>query len=348
MSRVRQQANWPKGEIKQLDFDSKALMGNPWKDPVERQLSVYLPPGYDENTRPYIALWDLAAFTNSGPGHLSWRHHGENLPQRLDRLIHEEALPPVVVAMPDCYTSLGGNQYLNSPSVGLYEDYLVKELVPFLSENFNVHNDRTGRGVFGKSSGGYGAMVLAMRHPETWGAIASHAGDVGFELVYRPEFPVAAGVLSACHGDVPRFLKQFWKNRKRGKADYATLMTVAMAASYDPDSTNPEEIQLPFDLKSCEIDPERWVNWMAHDPLNLVEHHADALRSLYGFYLDVGNRDEYGIQYGTRRLSQKLEKLDVRHHFEEFEGTHMGMDWRLDFSLPYLAKALTASIEQDD
>ena len=219
MPTVRQHPDFPRGEIKLLNHSSNVLQGNPWGDPCQRPLSVYLPPGYKQDTDPYIALWDLAAFSNSGPGHLNWRHHGENLPQRLDRLIHEGSLPPVVVVMPDCYSSLGGNQYLNSPGVGRYADYIVEELVPFLSQHINVVIDRSGRGVFGKSSGGYGALVLAMQYPETWGALASHAGDVGFDLVYRPEFPVAASVLSACDGDIFRFLERYWHN-KRLKPNY--------------------------------------------------------------------------------------------------------------------------------
>ena len=72
----------------------------------------------------------------------------------------------------------------------------------------------------------------------------------------------------------------------------------------------------------------------------MIDRHSDVLRSLSALYLDVGNRDQYNIQFGTRQLSQGLEKLDVNHHFEEFEGTHSGMDCRLDVSLPYLANAL--------
>ncbi len=113
---------------------------------------------------------------NAGPGHLNWRNQGENLPQRLDRLIGSGEMPPVVVPMPDCYSSLGGNQYINSPAVGRYADYVVAELVPFLSSHVNVIDHRDGRGVFGKSSGGYGALVHAMYYPETWGGLAAHAG----------------------------------------------------------------------------------------------------------------------------------------------------------------------------
>jgi hypothetical protein len=122
MQRLRPQGDWPRGTVIRLPHRSRALENNPWDDPVERELAVYLPPGYSESGTPYIALWDLAAFTNSGPGHLNWRNQGENLPQRLDRLIGEGSMAPVVVAIPDCYTSLGGNQYVNSVSVGAYSD----------------------------------------------------------------------------------------------------------------------------------------------------------------------------------------------------------------------------------
>jgi S-formylglutathione hydrolase FrmB len=122
--------------------------------------------------------------------------------------------------------------------------------------------------------------------------------------------------------------------------DYATLMTVAMAASYDADPDNPEVIRLPFDLRTGALDQERWANWLAHDPLNLIEKHKKALDSMLAFYIDAGNRDQYNIQFGTRLLSEKLEKLNIDHHYEEFDGTHSGMDWRLDLSLPFIANAL--------
>ena len=337
---VRPRSKWPQGKIACFRHQSEVLKDNIWSDPAERDLYVYLPPAYVESGEPYVALWDFAAFTNAGPGHLNWRTQGENLPQRLDRLIGSGEMPPVVVPMPDCYSSLGGNQYVNSPSVGRYADYVVDELVPFLSEHVNVIDDRSGRGVFGKSSGGYGALVHAMYYPETWGGVASHAGDIGFDWVYRPEFPRTAAVLSALDGDPYRFLKNFWNKKSPGSPDYSTLMTLAMAASYDP-GNNPENIiQLPFDLHTCELDQQRWKQWLRHDPLNLLEKHTAQLSSLKLLYIDVGTRDQYNIQYGTRSFIRRLEKLAIGHHYEEFDGTHSGMDWRLDISLPMLAKAL--------
>jgi enterochelin esterase-like enzyme len=345
---VRPQSDCPKGEIVCFKHRSEVLQDNIWSDPAERDFYVYLPPGYSESGKPLVALWDFAGFTNTGPGHLNWRNQGENLPQRLDRLIGSGEIPPVVVPMPDCYNSLGGNQYVNSTAVGRYADYIVEELVPFLSEHVNVIDDRNGRGVFGKSSGGYGALVHAMYYPETWGGLASHAGDMGFEWVYRPDFPRTAAVLSSLGGDPYRFLKNFWLKKSPGSADYSTLMTLAMAASYDPGDTPETAIQLPFDLHTCELDNLRWNHWLSHDPLNLLESYSQQLAALNMLYIDVGSRDQYNNQYGTRVFTRRLEKLGVDHHFEEFDGTHSGVDWRLDTSLPMLANALYHACGVDD
>lgn len=340
MSVLRPNTDWPGGTVIRLEHQSQVLESNPWRDPVTREVAVYLPHGYSDSDAPYVALWDLAAYTNSGLGHLNWRNQGENLQHRLDRLIGTGSMDPVVVVIPDCYTSLGGNQYVNSPAVGRYADYLVDELVPFVDSSVNVVSGREGRALFGKSSGGYGAIYHAMHFPQAWGAVASHAGDVGFDLLYRAEFPTACSVLAPFGGDHNTFMRAFWgKNRPSGR-DFTAMMVLAMAASYDPDPADPARLRLPFDLRTCELDPDRWRHWLAFDPLELLEERAGALRSLHGFYLDVGKYDQYHIQYGSRRFSDRLSGLGIEHQYEEFEGTHSAIDWRLDDSLPFLVRAL--------
>jgi S-formylglutathione hydrolase FrmB len=344
--RLRSESDWPAGRIVRRPHRSEVLAGNPWGDPIDREVAVYLPHGYDETAGPYVALWDLAAYTNAGPGHLNWRNHGENLQARLDRLIGSEAMAPAVVVIPDCYTSLAGNQYVNSASVGRYADYLVEELVPFVESEFNLVGDRRGRALFGKSSGGYGALYHAMVYPDTWGAAASHAGDVGFDLLFQGEFPTVCAALSAPDVDAEDFIRAFWrKNRPTGR-DFTVMMLLAMAASYDPDPDRPDRIRLPFDLRTCEIDPERWRAWLRFDPLEMLDSHADALRSLHGLWIDVGVYDQYYIQYGTRRFTDRLREMEIDHHYEEFEGTHSSIDWRLDRSLPFLAHALKMAVAE--
>jgi hypothetical protein len=81
-------------------------------DPSTRVVDVYVLAGHDEERLPLLV--DLVGFTGSGPSHTNWVGFGENLLERLDRLIGEERMPPVVVAFPDSFTRLGGNQYINS------------------------------------------------------------------------------------------------------------------------------------------------------------------------------------------------------------------------------------------
>jgi hypothetical protein len=184
-----------------------------------------------------------------------------------------------------------------------------------------------------------------MHYPDVWGAAACHAGDVGFDLLFRGEFPTVCSVLAEYGNDPMAFLQAFWRSNCPSGRDFTTLLILAMAASYDPDPAAPERIRLPFDLRTCELDPERWRQWLRFDPLTLLESRADALASLRALYLDVGRQDQYHLQYGTRRFVDGLKARGIPHRYEEFDGSHSGIDWRLDHSLPYLAGALKTAIE---
>src|SRR4051812_7387253 len=176
----------PRGSVQRLVADSKVLQHNLLGDPTRREIAVYIPAGQEGAGLPLLV--DLVGYTSGGPAHVNWRAFGENLPERLDRLIASGAMPPCVVAMPDCFTRLGGNQYINSAAMGRWEDFLLQEAVPFVEKRFGC-GGAGQRGCFGKSSGGYGAMVHAMLHADFWSAAASHSGDVGFELLFIPDFP---------------------------------------------------------------------------------------------------------------------------------------------------------------
>ncbi|MBE9548966.1 MAG: enterochelin esterase [Proteobacteria bacterium] len=336
---IRAERSWAKGRLDCIKHKSTVLSGNPWNDPLERDLFVYLPPGYVEN-ESYPVFWDLAAYTNSGPGHVNWRNHGENIPQRLDRLIAAEQMGPVIAVFPDCYTSLGGNQYLNSSGVGRYEDYLLAELMPLVETRYSVLADAAGRAIFGKSSGAYGALMQAIRHPEIWGAAACHSGDLNFDLVYRSDFPTTCNVLARHKYDVLRFMRHFWRSKQPGGADFHTMMTLCMAATYDPVAPESTEhglpLRLPFDLETCELDPDLWSRWLQFDPVEMPAGTLQSLTALKGLYLDVGYRDQYNIHFGSRRFHRRLNELEIPHHYEEFDGTHSGIDHRLDVSLPWL------------
>ncbi len=337
---LRPSAPWPRGRIEWLHHSSELLAGNPLGDPSIREHPVYLPPCYGQGDRHYPVLWCLAAYTNAGPGQLNWRNHGENLAQRLDRLIAQSGMAPVIVVFPDCYTALGGNQYVNSPAIGPYADYLIEELVDAVDQRYRTLAEPASRAVFGKSSGGFGALHLAMAHPGHFAAVASHAGDCGFDRVYLRDFPICCDVLARHQGDVEALVRAFWRDKQPGSAAFHALMTLCLAASYSPDPSQPLGLALPFDLKTCVLDPVIWARWLAFDPVRRVDSSADALSMLSGLWLDVGARDQYFMHYGTRELAQRLATAGIGHRFEEFDGTHSGIDWRLDHALPWLVQRL--------
>src|ERR1700749_3054200 len=101
----------PAGAVHRKTLDSHVLKGNPLGDPHERGIDVYVPAGHDGKGLPLLV--DVVGYTAGGPVHTNWKNFGENLPERLDRLIASGELPPTVVAFPDCFTCLGGNQYVN-------------------------------------------------------------------------------------------------------------------------------------------------------------------------------------------------------------------------------------------
>jgi len=328
------------GSLSWFVHESTVLEGNRPGDPTHREHPVYLPPGYADSDRRYPVLWCLAAYTNAGPGQVGWRNHGESLPQRIDRLIRSGDMEPVIVVFPDCYTALGGNQYVNTSALGNYADYLIDELVPAVDHRYRTLPDPRARAVFGKSSGGFGALHLVMAHPGCFAAAASHAGDCGFDRVYSRDFAACCDVLARHDGDMEAFVRAFWRDRRPGGAAFHALMTLCLAASYSPDSESPLGLRLPFDQRTCRLDEAVWDRWLAFDPVNRVNQSREALSALAGLWLDVGCRDQYFIHYGTRELHDRLSAAGVAHHFEEFDGTHSGIDWRLDHSLPWLSRRL--------
>lgn len=332
--------NHPAGTVHRLTIDSKALAGNRLGDPTSRIVDVYVPHGHDGRDLPLLV--DLVGYTAGGPAHTAWKSFTENVPERLDRLIGEGRMAPVVVAFPDCYSRLGGNQYVNSPIIGNYEDFLIAEMLPELETRFGCGG--TGnRGVFGKSSGGFGALVHAMLHPDIWSAAASHSGDAGFENLYLPEFPSTLRALAKQGNSIQKWLENFESKSKLDGKDTLVLMILAQAASFDP-APDPQTflgLRLPVTLDTCELIEDRWNNWLQWDPARMVDTHADAIGSLKGFYLECGTEDQYNILYGTRRIHKTLDARGITHRYEEFPDNHSGVDYRMDESLPYLVEALS-------
>jgi len=328
-----------KGRIEILRHRSDALRGNPLGDPVDRDVYCYLPPGYDAGAERYPVIYFLSGFTGTGRAHLNFDPWAETIDARLDRLIGSDAMPPVICVLPDCFTRFGGSQYVNSSATGRYEDYMVRELVPFVDERLRTKPAREHRGVTGKSSGGYGAMYLAMRHADVFGGLGSHAGDAYFAYCYLPDFPkLVMGIEK--YGGVNEFFAAFEAMPKKTDEAFGVLNILAMAACYSPNPSQPLGIDLPVALPSGEIRSDIWAKWIEFDPVHMATRHAADLRSLRVIFLDAGKRDEYNLHLGARIFCARLDQLGVKHAYEEFDDTHARILYRYDRSLTVLAIAL--------
>ncbi len=336
---MRRDPSTPKGTLHTLTISSKALEANLLGDVSDREVIVYVPDGHDGAGLPLLV--DLVGFTAGGPAHVNWKNFGENVPERLDRLIASGDMPPAVVAFPDCFTRLGGNQYVNSAAMGNWEDFLIADMTPAIEAQFGC-GGAGKRGVFGKSSGGYGSILHAMKHADFWSAAACLSGDMAFELCYLPDMPNLLRALARKNNSIEDFLTDFEDGPKYDGKDIHALMTLAMAASYDPDPSAFCGVRLPVAMHDCSLIEERWENWLQWDPVVLADRTEviDNLKSLKGLWIECGYVDQYNLVYGARRLHAKLEKAGVDHIYEEFPDNHSSIDYRMDRCLPFLVRAL--------
>ena len=334
-----------RGRFEEHTIESEALRSNALGDPHERPIWVYVPPAYDDDEQArFPSIYMIQGLT----GQIDmWRNRTpfrRNFPELTDDLFARGEAPPVVVVWVDCWTSLGGSQFLNSPGTGEYMTYLCDEVVPFVDERYRTRADRKHRGIQGKSSGGYGAMVVPMLRPDVWGGLATHAGDALFEACYLPEFRTSVRALRDHYeGSFEAFWRDFRSRPAMSKdSDGHLLNDWCMAACYSTDADG--TVRLPYHLATGALIPDVWARWLERDPVLMVPRHADALRSMRAIYIDAGTRDQFFLDLGAEAFRRELEAIGITDlSFALFDATHDAIEYRYPIGLRYLAERLSAS-----
>jgi S-formylglutathione hydrolase FrmB len=331
------------GTLDRLVVESDLLAANPLGDPARRPLYVYRPPGVElDHPRALPSVYVIQGYTGQLDMWFTRNPFEPQMIERVDALFAGGECPDAIVVFVDAWTSYGGSQFLNSSSTGRYLDYLCDEVVEFVDARYPTAADRDHRGLTGKSSGGYGAMVVPMLRPDVFGALASHAGDALFECCYLPELPSLARILrdhfdgswdvffeasaAADHFDFDRF---------------RPIEIYGYAAAYSPDPAQPGKALLPFDIATGRLDEDVWALWLEKDPVRMAPARADALRSMRRVYLDAGTRDEYYLDLGATAFAAELDKLGVEHTLELFDGKHGGISYRYPGAIRELVIALS-------
>lgn len=325
-----------------FELESQLLQGNPLGDPHVRAQPVLLPPGVQAGEACGLPLVTVLV------GYTGFNHKvlnkssmwSENVPEMFARAMASGEIPPAVFLWPACETRLGGSQYVDSSGTGPYMSYLLDEVVPATESRYGCGGP-SQRVVVGKSSGGYGALSLAMRRPGYFSAIGSHAGDMGFDMSHFRGFADALNCW-AKYGGPAAFVEQLPQLTSFGNMEHAGIEGIAMAACYSPNPESPLGVDLPLVPETGEIREDVFARWLAFDPLRMIEKEAcaQALRDTRCLFLDAGERDEFALQWGLKRFAKRLQELEIPAEVEYFPGGHFAMDHRYLVSLPKLLGSL--------
>ncbi len=315
-------------------IDSAHLADNLLGDPSERDLFVYLPPGYGESDRHYPTAYLLHAFGQDAEGLVYPPTDGQRwsppLEDVLDPVFGRLGTAPMIVVIPDGDTRYGCGQWVDSPVTGRFEHFVVDDVVAHVDRTYRTVPEAAGRGVLGFSSGGFGAWNLASRNPETFGALAMLSADSYFDMTLKPF--------------LYDYLASIWPDAPAGpvEGNPTSDLVYAYSATYSPNPDNPPFfVDLPVAFPSGALIDEVWERWLSFDPVVNWSGRLDNLRTLRGILLDAGTNDEHHLEWGHRLLSHYLDDAGITHRCTENTGNHGGRSReRTQMALQWLAGVL--------
>jgi len=331
--------------VEVVTHESRLLADNPLGDSARRELVVILPPSYESSPRRHPLVVVLSGYASTGAQLMLNRAPWQTtLAQRLDDAMRAGTLPEAIVVAPDCFTRYGGSQYLDSPALGRYQSYLADEIIPFVDERWRTIPKREARAIVGKSSGGYGSLLMGMLRPEVAGVVGSHAGDGAFELSYLSALGKTLVNLQRA-GGIDGFVRWFDAQPAKNATAFATVEHLMCCAAWSPND-GPygfgRGFDFPLNLVTGALVEETWRRWLARDPVRMLgeSRHLDALRTMRAIFVDGGTHDEYLLNLAARQLAARLAQAGIAHTHEEFDGGHMNTPWRWDRLLQFAAESV--------
>jgi len=297
---------------------ARSLYGHGERVPI----AVYLPPGYAAaSVRSFPVIYVLHGFPYTLNGqpvpepHTTWLR-GPFGVLALDSLIDDRAIRPVIVVVPEASSRFGAASfYTNSAAAGEWETFVARDLVRYVDRRYHTLRRQASRGVAGGSGGGYGALRLAMRHSDTFGAVYAQSpcclGEGSFN---HGEAEWRAALALTRPGQLPDTLHPI------------VNVLVGLAAAWSSESDKPPfYFEWPFQIQGNQLVPRQpaYGRWRANTILDMLPDHIGDLRRLRAIGFDVGRQDQYRfIPTTTQTLARELTRLGVAHRFEEYEGDH--------------------------
>lgn len=323
-----------KGKVLEQKILSKSIQGNPGGEDPSRSVTVYLPPGYDAGTYRYPVIYFLHGFGADDKRVISETHINE----LMDTAIVLGLIRPTIIVMPSSRTHFRGSFYTNSTLMGKWADFISKDLVEYVDKNYRTIADRNSRGLVGHSMGGHGALKVGMSYADVFGSVYAMSPAV---LNWAEEMNL----------DNPAFKKiSAAKEESEVKNQFMNLVMISLGRAFSPNQQNPPffaDFPATYAGDSIKINIDVVKLWEANFPINMINDHLGALKSLNALKIDWGRNDEFDhIPVTCLQFSKKLEAYGVKHMAEEFNGTHgdrlSGMDGRIYTEMiPFFAGSLT-------
>ncbi len=308
-------------EIHNDYIESNILKNNPLNDEFKREI-IRIENNIDDNTPVFIGL---AGFFGSSRSFMNKSYTNIDFYGILKILKEKYGF---IFILPDTMTYYRGNQYVNSPAVGNYEDFLTTEVVNYIMEKYGKRDIF----LFGKSSGGFGSIMLSIRHGDIFKGFIDISGDSYFTYSYMQDFPAAYSVLKK--NGLKVFLNEFNNKFIHTQDELTAMNIIAMSAFY---SFNDKDFDLPFNLTDGSINEEIWNKWLSYDPVKVLQQ---KFRNIEGkkIILQTGIYDEYKMYIGMNMIHNILNEKNIEHKYMEYPAGHFNTNHFYLDSFPEILK----------
>lgn len=299
---------------------SHALRGNALSDPADRPVLVYTPPAYErDGARLWPTYYVLHGSTITVD---SWLDTASTFIDELDQAI-AAGTPGSVVVFVDAWTSVGGSQYLDSPLTGRYQTYVAHDVVRWVESHYRVIVSPASRAISGHSSGGFGALNLAINRPDLFSVAVAHSPDTTVESAALSTLLPALRVLnSRFDGSVDSFFHAHESVASMDELDLAVLDQVMLATCYERLAAGSENPRLLFDPASGRLQSGVLEAWRQLDLLSQFGARRSSAGQLTSIYLDVGDCDEFYSDLGCQSTTAAALALGFPAQLITFAGGH--------------------------
>ena len=286
-------------------------------------ISVYLPPSYDSSERQYPVLYFLPGYEDG------YGLYMNTFSRSMDALLSDQEVNEMIVVTINGTNKFGGSFYYNSPVTGNWEDFVTKDVVSYVDNNYRTIKNADGRGIAGHSMGGFGVINIVMH---TNGEF-SYAYSMSPGVFDENGFSKSPLNFSNINRVINRYADLDNQAANTEYMTYITRLTWPMNFSFAYGSTfagNPD-IKAPYIMLPEQDEAGGYVHddtWMLFNAgygnlSEKIDEYKDNLLTLKSFVIEYGTQDEFSwIPEGCEYFSEQLSLRDIPHVLTNYDGDH--------------------------